>query len=709
MKTGVAKPRGYRAHTKVCATLAGLPSANSYSDSPVKRTYLIASAAVAVLAACADDARTPSDLLGPSTRKGPTPTASNATTTTRTTAPVVSNVQVLSKRIYPVVSRGVVVGGTQYIDRSYTFRTVPSVLSGATLVRTANDDKDLAPGSTSVVTFDVSEPAVVYVAMDPKLPKPSWMGTAWSDAGVKLGSTDNAKDFTLFRRKVAAGRVTLGSNVNVASGYGMYTIAVTGDTVTETVADTAVTQQPAPAPTPTPTTTAPTTGRFASPSGSSSNDGTVTRPWDLRTALASPSTLRGGDTLWLRGGTYRGCYTSTLTGTASAPIVVRQYPGERAILDNGSCNDPALTANGAYTYYWGFEVMSSAPRKEGPLGINAFGDYLKFINLTVHDASGSGIGFWAPADGGEVYGSVIYNNGRNYNLDHGIYTQNNVGQKVLADNLVYNNWAFGIHAYGSDAAYVRNYVIDGNFTFGNGSIGENGNAPNLFVGAGSALSGIVVRNNAAYMNGANSGNVWLGYSWGPTNTDVSVTDNYIAGGSSALRVWKFTRATVSGNTIYGTSEVVNIMDSFSGFSWTNNTYFRDRLASAWNAGGAKTFDGFRATGLGSGDVVAGARPTGVKVFVRPNRYEAGRANIAVYNWDRAGSVSIDLSGVLRAGDTYEVRNALTFTGAPVASGTYGGGAISLPTGVSPTQPVGGSAKPVVATPEFQAYVVLKTN
>ena len=34
-----------------------------------------------------------------------------------------------------------------------------------------------------------------------------------------------------------------------------------------------------------------------------------------------------------------------------------------------------------------------------------------------------------------------------------------------------------------------------------------------------------------------------------------------------------------------------------------------------------------------------SRPPGTKVFVRPNRYEAGRANITVYNWNLADTVA----------------------------------------------------------------------
>src|SRR5687768_4789276 len=71
---------------------------------------------------------------------------------------------------------------------------------------------------------------------------------------------------------------------------------------------------------------------FAAADGKANGAGSKDRPWDLRTAL-SAAAIRPGDTLWLRGGTYRGDFTSRLTGTADAPITVRQYPGERAIID----------------------------------------------------------------------------------------------------------------------------------------------------------------------------------------------------------------------------------------------------------------------------------------------------------------------------------------------------------------------------------------
>src|SRR4029077_3105680 len=75
-------------------------------------------------------------------------------------------------------------------------------------------------------------------------------------------------------------------------------------------------------------------GHYAAPGGTSGGSGSATRPWDLPTALAGGAgLLHPGDTVWLRGGSYRGTFTSALTGTPAAPIVVRAYPGERAVLD----------------------------------------------------------------------------------------------------------------------------------------------------------------------------------------------------------------------------------------------------------------------------------------------------------------------------------------------------------------------------------------
>src|SRR5450759_4222902 len=101
------------------------------------------------------------------------------------------------------------------------------------------------------------------------------------------------------------------------------------------------------------------TGRqfFVSPDGKSSGDGSMERPWDLATALAGPGAVQPGDTIWLRGGTYRGGFRSSLSGRKGAPIIVRQYPGERAVIDGKGFSGKgfsgfALDIAGSWTWYW---------------------------------------------------------------------------------------------------------------------------------------------------------------------------------------------------------------------------------------------------------------------------------------------------------------------------------------------------------------------
>jgi hypothetical protein len=106
-------------------------------------------------------------------------------------------------------------------------------------------------------------------------------------------------------------------------------------------------------------------------------------------------------------------------------------------------------------------------------------------------------------------------------------------------------------------------------------------------------------------------------------------------------------------------------------------------------------------------ILSGAMPSGTKVVVEPNKYEAGRANVIVYNWGRQGSVSADLSKVLKSGDRYEIRNAQNYFGNPVATGTYGGGSVSIPLSATTSARSITGKSTSSTTSEFGAFVVVR--
>ena len=132
----------------------------------------------------------------------------------------ISNLTVASGQAYVVPASGLQAGGTVYIDRAYTFTTVPASVQGATYIRTANNDK--AATNAAFLSFTVNQPVSVSVAHDVRLtPKPSWLST-FTDTGTNLVTSDTT--LRLFARSFPAGTITLGGNAG--SGGSMYSVIV---------------------------------------------------------------------------------------------------------------------------------------------------------------------------------------------------------------------------------------------------------------------------------------------------------------------------------------------------------------------------------------------------------------------------------------------------------------------------------------------------
>ena len=471
---------------------------------------------------------------------------------------------------------------------------------------------------------------------------------------------------------------------------------------------------PPPPPPPTPGTHA---GYYVvqAPYGSSSGSGSTDNPWDLATALngGHGNKIRPGDTVWLRGGTFPGSFQTTLDGTPLAPIQFRQYPGERATI-NGS-----LHAGGSNLEFWGFEIMQSNPVATNDRVLEANTVNGKFINLVLHDAGISGVSMAADkGEGVELYGSIVYNNGSHDNIDHGIYAHNaTAGTKSITDNVFFDNCARGIQIYEGGDSLIRNFQVVGNISFNNGTLSCASSQVNLLISAPAAISGMVARSNLLYFSpGIGDVQLRLGnYDLGDTaryNKDIEVDDNYAAGGSVGLEMqYQWARATVTNNVFIGdgSTDVVHTGGpALSAYTWDGNTYYRDPAARAWEQNGTGyDFDNWKvATGVGGSDLAIAPGPSATRVFLRPNKYEAGRAFIAVYNFARQASVDVNLAGIVTAGSHYEIRNVQNVFGAPVTSGSYAGGAVSIPmNGVQPPAPIGRSTRAPKTGPGFDVFLL----
>jgi hypothetical protein len=478
------------------------------------------------------------------------------------------------------------------------------------------------------------------------------------------------------------------------------------------------------------------TDSYVAPDGRGGADGSVNDPWDLATALAKGK-VPAGRTIWMRGGVYFGPFDSALAGRRDAPVTLRSYPGERAVIADARAvgSGGTLNVRGEWAIYRDFNVTNtSADRRYSeerrPMAIEVQAPNTKFINLVIHDTGH--IGFWKEAVDSEIYGSIIFNagqfdpeagGGRAAKI-HGIYTQNNEGTKLVADNVIFNQFGWGIHAY-PNPGDLDGFRIEGNVVFNNGRwAGDHLRYNNLLVNGYSpyAAERISITNNYFYHSESqrpigkfSDANVCLGGADPVTNDDVAFRNNYIVNGLPGILMGSWKNVAVTGNTIVAPQRAVQFVpgaeSKISSGEWNDNRYFVDGPgASAFTVDGQSMgFDDWRRkTGYDSGSQITLGRPSGMEVFVRPNRYEPGRAHVIVFNWDRQDAVEVDVSGVLAAGDRYELRNVEDYSGDPIASGIYSGGRLRVPIGGSTvSEPLGYRASDTSSDPQFRVFVLSK--
>lgn len=289
--------------------------------------------------------------------------------------------------------------------------------------------------------------------------------------------------------------------------------------------------------------------RFVGPAGRPDNAGTRESPWDIESALAGRLKVAPDDTILLLEGTYRRrpkeLYEVKLVGTAEQPVHVRPAPGARVTIDGGL----AVLAPSAHVWIRDLEILVAEPLPEKPVSAGSHpkdlvrphgglhlhgGRNCKYINLVIHDTH-QAISAWRGEIDPEIYGCLLYGNGwQGVDRGHGhcIYTQNKEGVKTISNCIMSARFdgAYTMHAYGSSAADVDNFLLEGNIAYGRGP---------FLVGGGKPSRGIRVFRNVLY-----GVNLQLGYS-APHNEDCEVRDNLVVNGGLAIN--KFNKVVSEGN------------------------------------------------------------------------------------------------------------------------------------------------------------------
>ena len=348
-----------------------------------------------------------------------------------------------------------------------------------------------------------------------------------------------------------------------------------------------------------------------------------------------------------------------------------------------------MTVNGDYVDYSNLVITDSNPVRLEPKGANIHGNgfsiyapHARIFNNVIHDC-GQGIGFWVDSVDSEVYGNIVFNNGyqdsltppksnSNWLNGHGIYTQNERGTKTIADNIIFNQFGFGLHVFSTNSV-IHNYMIKGNVHFND-----------LFlVGGLTPLANIVLEENYLY-----NGPLSVGYD-NPNNSGILIKNNFLPHG---LQIIYSKNVSVSGNTFWcwESANCVDVALSMNGtnnqisdYLFSNNLYYQPPPNYPYNQFSVrdlpnscgtgywfnKSNDGFGYGGcthnswqddLGydrNSNLVL-TPPPSVQTFIRINKYDPNRAHVIVYNWNSATSVKVNLKGTgFNPGDSFVLRNA----------------------------------------------------
>ncbi|TLS48185.1 DUF1565 domain-containing protein [Streptomyces montanus] len=250
--------------------------------------------------------------------------------------------------------------------------------------------------------------------------------------------------------------------------------------------------------------------------GDDSAPGTLARP--LRTIQKAVDKARPGDVIAVRGGTYglTDNITVTTSGTASQPISLEAYQGERVVIDGeklpaghtpvgGSIPRAERGAVHQEASYW---RMSGLEIVNGPYGIYCDGcNNNVFSRLTTHDNYESGFQLQGASSNNQILNLDSYGNRdprKNGESADGLAIKEGTGTgNVVRGARLWNNVDDGFDAW----KFTSPIVIEDTITYGNGFNRWNfpdfaGDGNGFKMGGGSPAPAVAhtLRNSVAFKN-----------------------------------------------------------------------------------------------------------------------------------------------------------------------------------------------------------------
>ncbi len=203
--------------------------------------------------------------------------------------------------------------------------------------------------------------------------------------------------------------------------------------------------------------------------------------------------IKPGDEIIIKGGTYKESLNISVQGTASAPITIRAASGETPVIEGNSI----LISNSAYVKLQGLSVTKSS---YAGIIINKSSNHITVLGCSVYE---NALGIWI-GDGAGMENLIQENNVYN-NSTHGIAVDRvncaSGKETKISKNKVYGNGHHGIEIY---ASY---YIIEENEVFENGHATSGTSGIHLYSASPQEDTGDynIIRYNLCYRNKESSG------------------------------------------------------------------------------------------------------------------------------------------------------------------------------------------------------------
>lgn len=182
--------------------------------------------------------------------------------------------------------------------------------------------------------------------------------------------------------------------------------------------------------------------------GNDANSGTPELP--LRTLQRAAEVARAGDTVLVRGGVYRGHVFLRFSGEPNKPIVFRNAPGEKPVVDGEGRGRIELQSEQGWQKPIGWVTVEGFEVRNGWDGIKFYNaHHIVLKNNFIHDNANQGI--LGNGHHVRIEGNVIAHNGfkpdnEKSNLEHGIYATGTDFE--IINNVIHSNRAYGIQVAG---------------------------------------------------------------------------------------------------------------------------------------------------------------------------------------------------------------------------------------------------------------------